>query len=196
MLPLESWRRFALDMTNSVRCWWRHGIFYQIYPRSFQDSNADGVGDIAGIIERLPYLLALGIDAIWLSPVFLSPMADFGYDISDYTGIDPVFGTMEDFDALIMAAHQSGLKIILDLVPNHTSDQHPWFVESRGSRDNPKREWYIWHDQGPNGRPPNNWLSEFGGSAWEYDPAILLSRFPRPAAGFELAQSRGAPGHP
>jgi alpha-glucosidase len=158
-------------MTSSVRCWWRHGIFYQIYPRSFQDSNADGVGDIAGIIERLPYLLALGIDAIWLSPVFPSPMADFSYDISDYIGIDPVFGTMEDFDALIKAAHQNGLKIILDLVPNHTSDQHPWFVESRGSRDNPKREWYIWRDPGPNGRPPNNWLSEFGGSAWEYDPA-------------------------
>lgn len=158
-------------MTNSVRCWWRHGIFYQIYPRSFQDSDADGVGDIAGVIERLPYLLALGIDAVWLSPVFPSPMADFGYDISNYAGIDPVFGTMEDFDALTKAAHQTGLKIILDLVPNHTSDQHPWFVESRSSRDNPKRDWYIWRDPGPNGRPPNNWLSDFRGSAWEYDAA-------------------------
>jgi alpha-glucosidase len=156
-------------MAESVEAWWRRGIFYQIYPRSFQDSSADGVGDIVGIIERLPYLLALGVDAIWLSPVFPSPMADFGYDISDYTGIDPLFGTMEDFGTLIKAAHQSGLKIILDLVPNHTSDQHPWFVESRGSRDNPKRDWYIWREPGPDGRPPNNWLSEFGGGAWEYD---------------------------
>src|ERR1700693_1865556 len=149
--------------------WWRHGIFYQIYPRSFQDFNADGVGDIAGIIDRLPYLLELGVDAIWLSPIFPSPMADFGYDIADYTGIDPLFGTMEDFDALISAAHANGLKVILDLVPNHTSDQHPWFVESRSSRDNPKRDWYIWRDPPPDGGVPNNWLSEFGGSAWEYD---------------------------
>jgi len=156
-------------MAKSVKSWWRHGIFYQIYPRSFQDSNADGVGDIPGIIERLPYLLALGVDAVWLSPVFASPMADFGYDISDYTGVDPLFGTMEDFDALIKAAHQSGLKMILDLVPNHTSDQHPWFIESRGSRSNPKRDWYIWREPGADGHPPNNWLSEFGGSAWEYD---------------------------
>jgi len=156
-------------MAKSVKSWWRHGIFYQIYPRSFQDSNADGVGDIPGIIERLPYLLALGVDAVWLSPVFASPMADFGYDISDYTGVDPLFGTMEDFDALIKAAHQSGLKMILDLVPNHTSDQHPWFIVSRGSRSNPKRDWYIWREPGADGHPPNNWLSEFGGSAWEYD---------------------------
>lgn len=158
-------------MNHGGEFWWRHGIFYQVYPRSFQDSNGDGVGDINGIIERLPYLLALGIDAVWLSPVFPSPMADFGYDISDYIGIDPLFGTMEDFDALVKAAHRSGLKIILDLVPNHTSDQHPWFVESRGSRDNPKRDWYIWREPGPGGGPPNNWLSEFGGSAWEYDAA-------------------------
>ena len=149
--------------------WWRHGIFYQVYPRSFQDSDADGVGDIKGIIDRLPYLQALGIDAVWLSPVFPSPMADFGYDISDYTGIDPLFGSMEDFDALISAAHASGLKLILDLVPNHTSDQHPWFVESRASRDNPKRDWYIWREPAADGGPPNNWLSEFGGSGWEYD---------------------------
>jgi alpha-glucosidase len=157
------------DMAKSVKSWWRHGVFYQIYPRSFQDSSGDGVGDIAGIIERLPYLLALGIDAIWLSPVFPSPMADFGYDISDYTGIDPLFGTMEHFDALIRAARASGLRAILDLVPNHTSDQHPWFVESRRSHDNPKRDWYIWREPAADGGPPNNWLSEFGGSAWEYD---------------------------
>jgi alpha-glucosidase len=149
--------------------WWRHGVFYQIYPRSFQDTNADGVGDLAGIIERLPYLKELGIDAVWLSPIFPSPMADFGYDISDYTGIDALFGTMEDFDALTAAVHDRGLKLILDLVPNHTSDQHPWFIESRSSRDNPKRDWYIWRDGKEEGGPPNNWLSEFGGSGWEYD---------------------------
>ena len=158
-------------MDQGGEFWWRHGIFYQIYPRSFQDSNADGVGDIKGIIDRLPYLVALGVDAIWLSPIFPSPMADFGYDIADYTGIDPLFGTMEDFDALVQAAHTAGLKVILDLVPNHTSDQHPWFVESRSSRNNPKRDWYIWREPAAAGGPPNNWLSEFGGSAWEYDTA-------------------------
>src|SRR6266404_535563 len=151
--------------------WWRHGIFYQIYPRSFQDSNADGVGDLVGIIERLPYLRALGVDAVWLSPIFPSPMADFGYDISDYTGIDPLFGTMAEFDALVEAAHASGLKVILDLVPNHTSDRHPWFIASRHSRDDLKRDWYIWRDPAGDGGPPNNWLSEFGGSAWEHDAA-------------------------
>jgi alpha-glucosidase len=159
------------EMKQVGELWWRHGTFYQIYPRSFQDSNADGVGDLAGIIGRLPYLQALGIDAIWLSPIFPSPMADFGYDISDYTGIDPLFGAMEDFDALVAAAHGAGLKIILDLVPNHTSDQHPWFIESRSSRDNAKRDWYIWHEPAADGGPPNNWLSEFGGSAWAYDAA-------------------------
>jgi alpha-glucosidase len=151
--------------------WWRRGVFYQVYPRSFQDSDGDGVGDLGGILKRLPYLKELGIDAVWLSPVFPSPMVDFGYDISDYTGIDPVFGTMEDFDALIAAAHQADLKLILDLVPNHTSDQHAWFIEARSSRENPKRDWYIWRDPQPGGGPPNNWLSEFGGSAWEYDSA-------------------------
>jgi alpha-glucosidase len=156
-------------MDQISNSWWQNGIFYQIYPRSFQDSNADGVGDLAGIVNRLPYLRELGIDAIWLSPVFPSPMADFGYDISAYTGIDPLFGTMEDFDALVMAAHEAGLKIILDLVPNHTSDQHPWFIEARESRDNPKRDWYLWRDPKPDGSAPNNWLSEFGGSAWTLD---------------------------
>ncbi|MEA2864178.1 MAG: alpha-glucosidase [Bradyrhizobium sp.] len=158
-------------MDQSDEFWWRHGVFYQIYPRSFQDSNADGIGDIAGIIERLPYLRSLGIDAIWLSPIFPSPMADFGYDISDYTGIDPLFGKMHDFDALVAAAHGAGLKVILDLVPNHTTDQHPWFAESRASRENAKRDWYIWRDPAPGGGPPNNWMSEFGGSAWQYDAA-------------------------
>ena len=158
-------------MKQSDETWWRHGIFYQVYPRSFQDSNADGVGDIAGIIDRLPYLLELGIDAVWLSPIFPSPMADFGYDISDYTGVDPLFGTMENFDALISAAHTNGLKLILDLVPNHTSDRHPWFIASRSSRDDRKRDWYIWREPAADGGPPNNWMSEFGGSAWAYDAA-------------------------
>jgi alpha-glucosidase len=156
-------------MSESGELWWRNGIFYQVYPRSFQDSDADGVGDLAGVVGRLPYLKSLGVDAVWLSPIFPSPMADFGYDISDYSGVDPLFGTMADFDRLIGAAHESGLKLILDLVPNHTSDQHPWFVESRRSRDNPKRDWYLWRDPAPDGGPPNNWLSEFGGSGWQYD---------------------------
>jgi alpha-glucosidase len=160
--------RGRLDMAMTDGHWWQRGIFYQIYPRSFQDSNGDGIGDLAGIIARLPYLRDLGIEAIWLSPIFPSPMADFGYDISDYTAIDPVFGTMADCDALISAAHDLGLKLILDLVPNHTSDRHPWFIESRSSRNNPKRDWYIWRD-GRGGGPPTNWLSEFGGSAWQYD---------------------------
>jgi alpha-glucosidase len=156
-------------MNPSDETWWRDGIFYQIYPRSFQDSDGDGVGDIAGIIRRLPYLTTLGVDAVWLSPIFPSPMADFGYDICDYTGIDPLFGSMDEFDRLVGVAHAVGLKVILDLVPNHTSDQHPWFIESRSSRDNPKRDWYLWHDAGADGGPPNNWLSEFGGSGWQYD---------------------------
>jgi alpha-glucosidase len=156
-------------MIRRADIWWRNGVFYQIYPRSYQDSNGDGVGDIDGIIERLSYVSSLGVDAIWLSPIFPSPMADFGYDISDYVGIDPLFGVMTDFDALVKAAHAVGLKLILDLVPNHTSDQHPWFVESRSSRENPKRDWYLWRDPRPDGGAPNNWMSEFGGSAWQYD---------------------------
>ncbi|UYO44380.1 DUF3459 domain-containing protein [Rhodopseudomonas palustris] len=151
--------------------WWMAGVLYQIYPRSFQDSNSDGIGDLRGIIARLGYLSDLGVDAIWLSPIFPSPMADFGYDVADYVGIDPIFGTMDDFDALVLTAHARGLKVILDLVPNHSSDQHPWFIESRSSRHNPKRDWYIWRDPAPDGGPPTNWLSEFGGSGWEYDDA-------------------------
>ncbi len=151
--------------------WWQTGIIYQIYPRSFEDSNCDGVGDLAGILRRLDHIVELGADAIWLSPIFRSPMADFGYDISDYTDIDPLFGSLGEFDELLAAAHGRGLKVLIDLVPNHTSDQHPWFIESRSSRDNPKRSWYIWRDPGPDGGPPNNWLSEFGGGAWEFDEA-------------------------
>jgi alpha-glucosidase len=158
-------------MNPAAKLWWQTGTIYQIYPRSFQDSNGDGIGDLAGVLARLPYLGKLGIDAIWLSPIYPSPMADFGYDISDYTGVDPIFGNLGDFDALAAAAHTHGLKIILDLVPNHTSYQHPWFIESRSSRDNPKRDWYLWHDPKPDGSAPTNWMSEFGGSAWQYDEA-------------------------
>src|SRR5664279_5474727 len=174
--------RMIVEMTKRDEFWWRHGIFYQIYPRSFQDSNADGVGDLKGIIARLPYVQALGVDAIWLSPIFPSPMADFGYDIADYIGIDSLFGTMGDFDAMVAAAHQSGLKVILDLVPNHTSDKHPWFTESRSSRDNAKRDWYIWRAPAADGGPPNNWMSEFGGppsaagARQMYQSRLALSR--------------------
>src|ERR1700760_2600032 len=126
--------------------WWQHAIIYEVYPRSFQDSNGDGVGDLNGILQRLDYLVELGVDAVWISPIYPSPMADFGYDVSDYTDIDPMFGTLADFDALVAAAHARGLKIILDFVPNHTSDQHPWFIESRSSRTNEKRDWYVWRD--------------------------------------------------
>jgi alpha-glucosidase len=151
--------------------WWKRGIIYQIYPRSFQDTNGDGVGDLNGIRERLDYLTWLGVDAIWICPVFPSPMVDFGYDISNYCAIDPLFGKLGDFDHLVAAAHARGLKLILDYVPNHTSDQHPWFKESRSSRDNAKRDWYIWRDGKPDGSPPNNWVSQFGGSAWTRDDA-------------------------
>jgi alpha-glucosidase len=149
--------------------WWQTGIIYQVYPRSFQDSDGDGVGDLRGIAQRLDHLVDLGVDAMWLSPIFTSPMADFGYDIADYKGIDPLFGTLADFDALLAAAHERDLRVILDLVPNHTSDRHPWFEDSRSSRESAKRDWYIWRDPAPDGGPPTNWLSEFGGPAWEYD---------------------------
>jgi alpha-glucosidase len=149
--------------------WWQTGIIYQIYPRSFQDSNGDGTGDLPGIRQRLDYVEWLGIDAIWISPIYPSPMADFGYDVSDYTDVHPVFGTLDDLDALIAEVHKRGMKLILDWVPNHTSDQHPWFIESQSSKGNPKRDWYMWADPAPDGGPPNNWLSVFGGSAWEWD---------------------------
>jgi alpha-glucosidase len=149
--------------------WWERGIIYQIYPRSFMDSNGDGVGDLRGVHAKLDYLQSLGVDAIWISPIFPSPMADFGYDISNYIDIDPLFGTLDEFDALLTDAHMRGLKVLLDYVPNHTSDQHPWFVESRASRTSPKRDWYIWRDPAPGGGPPNNWRANFGGAAWELD---------------------------
>lgn len=149
--------------------WWQRGVVYQVYPRSFRDSNGDGTGDLRGILERLDYCVSLGVDAVWLAPVFPSPMADFGYDISDYTNIAAVFGSLDVFDELVREARQRGLKLILDFVPNHTSDQHPWFEESRQSRTNPKRDWYLWDNPAADGGPPNNWLSNFGGSAWQLD---------------------------
>jgi alpha-glucosidase len=149
--------------------WWRGGVLYQIYPRSFCDSNGDGVGDLAGVISRLDYLSSLGIDGIWLSPFFSSPMRDFGYDVSDYRDVDPVFGTLADFDALLEGAHRRELKVIIDQVYSHTSDQHTWFKESRRSRDNPKSDWYVWADAKDDGGPPNNWISLFGGQAWSWD---------------------------
>lgn len=148
--------------------WWKESVVYQIYPRSFKDSNGDGIGDLQGIIEKLDYLKNLGIDIIWLCPIFKSPNDDNGYDISDYQDIMDEFGTMEDFDQLLDEAHKKGIKVVLDLVANHTSDEHPWFIESRSSKENPKRDWYIWRD-GKDGKEPNNWKSIFEGSAWEYD---------------------------
>lgn len=151
--------------------WWEHGIIYEIYARSFLDSNGDGIGDLNGITSRLDYLSWLGVTAIWITPIYPSPMKDFGYDVANYIDIDPVFGTLADFDNLIEQAQGRGLRVILDFVPNHTSDQHPWFRESRSSRNNPKRDWYIWRDAKPDGSPPNNWISNFGGSGWEWDEA-------------------------
>ncbi len=154
-----------------MRPWWESGVIYQIYPRSFQDGNGDGVGDLAGIRHRLDYISRLGVDAVWLSPIFPSPMADFGYDVSNYCDVADIFGDLTEFDALLAEAHGRGLKVLLDFVPNHTSSQHPWFVESRSSRDSAKRDWYIWRDPAPDGGPPNNWTSDMGGSAWEFDSA-------------------------
>ncbi len=150
--------------------WWRGAVIYQIYPRSFQDSNGDGIGDLEGITERLPYVAELGVDAIWLSPIFTSPMADMGYDVSDYTDIDPIFGSLADFDALLERAHALGLKVIIDQVLSHSSIEHPFFKESRQSRNNPKADWYVWADPKHDGSPPNNWLAIFGGGAWAWEP--------------------------
>lgn len=163
---------------TTAPAWWRSAVVYQIYPRSFCDRSGDGVGDLAGILEHLDHLVWLGVDALWLSPVYPSPMADFGYDITDYCDVDPLFGSLSDMDALISAAHDAGLSVVLDWVPNHTSDRHPWFVSSRSSRSSPRRDWYIWRDPSPSGGPPNNWRAAFAGvsgtefpPAWTYDQA-------------------------
>ena len=154
---------------DSSFLWWRDGVIYQIYPRSFADSNGDGIGDLCGILSRLDYLADLGVDAIWLSPVYPAPDADFGYDISDFQAIDPKFGTMEDFDRLLQEAHNRGIRIVMDMVFNHTSDQHPWFREARKSRDNPFHDYYLWRDPKKDGSAPNNWLSVMGGTGWKQD---------------------------
>ena len=165
--------------------WWKSAVVYQIYPRSFADSNGDGIGDLPGITARLDHLAELGVDAVWLSPIYRSPQDDNGYDIADYQDVDPMFGTLADLDALIAAAHERGIKIVMDLVVNHTSDEHPWFVESRSSTDDPKRDWYIWRQD-----RPNNWQSIFSGSAWELRPdhrrvlpAPVLPQAARPQLG-------------
>jgi alpha-glucosidase len=168
----------VIDKDNQDACqlagginapWWQHCAIYQIYPRSFQDSNDDGIGDLNGITLRLDYLAGLGVGAIWISPIYPSPMVDFGYDVADYCDVDPCFGSLADFDALLAQAHRRGLKVLLDFVPNHSSDRHPWFVEGRASRESQKRDWYIWRDAAADGGPPNNWISDFGGSAWQWD---------------------------
>jgi glycosidase len=159
-----------LGLSESARVALSFGVIYQIYPRSFQDSNGDGIGDLAGITRRLDYVAnTLGVDSIWISPFYPSPMDDFGYDVADYCDVDPRFGTLEDLDRLVAEAHARSLRVIIDWVPNHSSDRHPWFVESRSSRHNPKRHWYVWRDSAPDGGPPNNWQSVFGGGAWEWD---------------------------
>jgi alpha-glucosidase len=151
--------------------WWRRAVIYQIYPLSFQDSNGDGKGNLVGILSRVDYLESLGIDAVWLGPIYPSPMADFGYDIAEFTGVDPLFGSLDELGQLIAALHARSVRLILDFVPNHTSHLHPWFLQSRSSRKDPKRDWYVWADPAPGGGPPNNWLSRFGGPAWEWDSA-------------------------
>jgi len=149
--------------------WWRGAVFYQIYPRSFRDTNGDGVGDLKGVIEKLDYVAKLGVDAIWISPFYRSPMKDYGYDVSDYRDVDPLFGSLADADALVKRAHELGLKVMIDQVWSHSSDKHPWFAESRASRDNPKGDWYVWADAKPDGSPPNNWQAMFGGRSWTWD---------------------------
>lgn len=160
-----------MTQTNDF-LWWRDGVIYQIYPRSYLDTTGDGIGDLPGIISKLDYIAELGVDAIWLSPIYPSPDVDFGYDVADYRAIDPKFGTMADFDRLLKEAHSRDLRIIMDLVLNHTSDQHQWFVEARKSKDNPYHDYYLWQDPKPNGKEPNNWAAIFGGSAWEYDEQV------------------------
>ncbi|WP_151448431.1 alpha-glucosidase [Lacisediminimonas profundi] len=157
------------DSAPARKDWWRGALIYQVYPRSFQDSDGDGVGDLPGLVARLDYIASLGVDAIWVSPFFRSPMKDYGYDVQDYRDVDPLFGTLDDFLRLLERAHELGLRIIIDQVISHTSDQHPWFVESRSSHDNPKADWYVWADPKPDGTPPNNWQSVFGGTAWQWD---------------------------
>ena len=175
--------------------WWRGGLIYEIYPRSFRDTNGDGIGDLKGITEKLDHVASLGVDAIWIAPFAKSPQKDFGYDVSDYRAVDPQFGTIEDFDALAAKAHRLGLKVLVDFVVSHTSDEHPWFAESRSSRDNPKADWYVWADMQPDGSPPNNWLSVFGGSSWQFDTRrrqYYLHHFLKEQPGLNYHNRRGS----
>jgi alpha-glucosidase len=176
-LLAQSTSQPSTGTSASMQDWWKNAVIYEIYPRSFQDTNGDGVGDLIGITERLDYLKELGVDAVWLTPVYPSPNVDFGYDISDYTNIDPEYGTLADFDRLVAEAKKRHIRILMDMVMNHTSDKHEWFVQSRSSRDNPYRDYYVWHDgkgqtATDKGSPPNNWQSLFGHSAWEWDPEV------------------------
>ena len=185
-------------MSERDAAWWKSAVVYQIYPRSFADSNGDGIGDLGGIIGRLDYVRALGVDVIWLSPVYRSPQADNGYDISDYRDIEPMFGTLAEFDALLAKVHELGMKLVMDLVVNHTSDEHPWFAESRSARDSPKRDWYLWRDA-RDGAEPNNWGSLFGGSAWQWDDdhrAVLPAPVRPEATRSELDEPAGADRRP
>ena len=174
LFALSSISSLLAQSQTQAEPWWKHALIYEIYPRSFQDSNGDGIGDLNGITQRLDYLKSLGVDAIWLSPIYPSPQVDFGYDISDYENIDPQYGTLADFDRLLAEAKKRNIRIIMDMVMNHTSDKHPWFIESASSKTNPKRDWYVWRDGKAGGtppnNPPNNWTSIFGHSAWQYDP--------------------------
>jgi alpha-glucosidase len=172
--PAKQAPKHGITSAASERDWWKNAVIYEIYPRSFQDTNGDGVGDLNGITTHLDYLKDLGVDAIWLTPCYPSPQVDFGYDVSDYEAIDPQYGTMADFDHLVAEANKRHIRIIMDMVMNHTSDQHKWFLESRSSRSNPYRDWYMWHDgkgetATDKGAPPNNWQSEFGHTAWQWD---------------------------
>ncbi len=170
-LPRLGMAQGSASPSGSPDPWWKKAVFYEIYPRSFADSNDDGTGDIAGIASKLDYLKKLGVDAIWITPCYPSPQVDFGYDVSDYENIDPQYGTLKDFDHLIAEGKKRGIRVIMDFVMNHSSDKHPWFLESRSSKSSPKRDWYIWRDGRAPGQPPNNWVSIFGGSAWKLDPA-------------------------
>jgi alpha-glucosidase len=167
--PTAQAKRQKRSTQQNAADWWRHAVYYEIYPRSFFDTNRDGVGDLNGITAKLDYLADLGVDALWITPFYPSPQVDFGYDVSDYEAVDPQFGTLADFDRLVSEAHRRNIKIICDFVINHTSDQHPYFKASRSSRNDPKRDWYVWRDAKENGDPPNNWSSEFGPEAWTYD---------------------------
>ncbi len=172
-MNMHSQHKLSQDSANKRSDWWREAVIYQVYPRSFMDSNGDGVGDLRGITDKLDYIAKLGVDIVWISPFFTSPMKDFGYDVADYCDVDPLFGNLADFDALIKRAHELGLKIMIDQVLSHTAENHPWFIESRSDKNNPKANWYVWADPKPDGNAPNNWLSIFGGSAWQWDTRRL-----------------------